>query len=84
MLNDSRIYLDYNATSLIRNEVIISFEEIIKNYGNPSSVHSEGRRANMLINNSRKNLAELINSKTGNIVFANYHHSIARRAMDLA
>ena len=80
MLNDSRIYLDYNATSLIRNEVIISFEEIIKNYGNPSSVHSEGRRANMLINNSRKNLAELINSKTGNIVFT----SGGTEAIDIA
>lgn len=80
MLNDSRIYLDYNATSLIRNEVIISFEEIIKNYGNPSSVHSEGRRANMLINNSRQNLAELINSKTRNIVFT----SGGTEAIDIA
>ena len=42
-METERIYFDYNASSLIRKEAFNLIESINKSYGNPSSIHEEGR-----------------------------------------
>ena len=64
------IYLDYNATVPVLDEVKTSIIECM-NFGplNASSVHSFGRKGKNIIETSRKNLATLINSEVEDIVF---------------
>ena len=41
-----RVYLDHNATSPLRDEVVDSMTRVLRGvHGNPSSVHEEGRSA---------------------------------------
>ncbi|NLJ58430.1 MAG: cysteine desulfurase [Tissierellia bacterium] len=64
------VYLDNSATTKVRKEVL---DEIIEanenNYGNPSSLHRMGLRAEKEIENSRKSLAKLINAKPEEVYF---------------
>ena len=63
-------YFDHAATTPVREEVI---KEMIPyfgvEYGNPSTMYSLGRNAKRAINNSRKQVAKAINSKTKEIYF---------------
>ena len=45
----TRIYLDYNATAPLRPEVSDAMAAAFAIYGNPTSVHAEGREARALI-----------------------------------
>ena len=44
----TRSYLDYNATAPLRPEVRDAMVAAFAAYGNPSSVHAEGREARAL------------------------------------
>ena len=66
------IYLDNAATTPLSDEVREYFLELNTSvYGNPSSLHSLGREAKKLLDNSRKILAEKINADPEEIVFVN-------------
>ena len=66
----STIYLDNAATTRVRDEVIKSMASVIKNeYGNPSSTHSYGRSSKSLIELSRKEISEVLNVKSSEIIF---------------
>ena len=41
----SRVYLDYNATALLRPQAREAVVDALDRPGNPSSVHGEGRAA---------------------------------------
>ena len=65
-----RIYLDNNATTPVRKEVrdaVIPF--LTENFGNPSSLHKEGRIVKTAIENARENIAKLLNADVKEIVF---------------
>ena len=64
-----KVYLDNAATTPLRDEVISSMFDVIKNYGNPSSTHSYGRSAKILIEDSRKIIAQNLNVKPNEIIF---------------
>jgi len=49
-----RVYLDHNATSPIRPEVIDAVARAMAVAGNPSAQHGDGRAANSLINQARE------------------------------
>ena len=49
----TRSYLDYNATAPLRPEVRDAMVAALAAYGNPSSVHAEGREARALIEAAR-------------------------------
>ncbi len=56
-----RIYFDNNATTPIHRDVLSYFCQISESiYGNPSSVHEEGRLAKALLVDSRKKVANLL------------------------
>ena len=66
----STIYLDNAATTRVREEVVGVISSIIKNeYGNPSSTHSYGRSSKSLIESSRKEIADILNVKSSEIIF---------------
>ena len=64
------IYLDNAATTEIDIEVIdVMVKTMRNNFGNPSSIHSEGRKTRSLIEKSRKKIADLLNSSPSEIFF---------------
>ncbi|MDG2139460.1 MAG: cysteine desulfurase family protein [Flavobacteriales bacterium] len=65
-----RVYLDNAATTPIASEVVDLMSEIMKSdYANPSSIHHGGRRSRIIIETSRKTVANLLNTSPGNIFF---------------
>lgn len=65
-----KAYLDNASTTALRPEVIQEITNILaENYGNPSSTHSFGRSAKVLVETSRKTIASLINAEAREIIF---------------
>ena len=68
--SQKRIYLDYNATSPVKDEVVEAMLPFFtNNWGNPSSAHFWGQQAKGAVNKSRKQVADLIGADIGEIVF---------------
>ncbi|MCF8246981.1 MAG: cysteine desulfurase [Saprospiraceae bacterium] len=65
-----RIYLDNAATTPLLPEVIEAMSGVMReHYGNPSSIHAEGRAMRAVIEESRKTVAKLIGASIGEIFF---------------
>jgi cysteine desulfurase len=65
-----RIYLDSNATTPMRPEVVAAMLPIYtEDYGNPSSIHWFGQRAKALMDDARTQVSRLINAETSEVVF---------------
>ena len=62
-------YLDHAATSPIRPEVLEGYYEELKTLGNPASVHSFGQQARKTLEESREQLAKLVNCDRNEIIF---------------
>ena len=69
MTDKGIIYLDYNATAPIRPEVIEVMVEIMEEGGNPSSIHSAGRKAKSRMEQARLTISEIIKCRSQMIVF---------------
>ncbi|ADH63479.1 Cysteine desulfurase [Allomeiothermus silvanus DSM 9946] len=63
------IYLDYAATTPLDPEVKTGMEQAFGAWGNPSSVHAEGRRAKALLEESRERVAKAIGARSREIIF---------------
>jgi cysteine desulfurase len=65
-----KIYLDHNSTTPVLQEVLDVMLPFYKDkFGNPSSVHSEGRAARVCLDMAREQVAELIGARASEIVF---------------
>jgi len=65
-----RIYLDHNATTPLRAEVVAAMSEVLRaNYGNPSSTHAEGAAARAVIERARGEVAALLGAAASDVVF---------------
>ncbi|MCB9260438.1 MAG: cysteine desulfurase [Ignavibacteriales bacterium] len=65
-----KVYLDNAATTKIHPKVIDAMMPYLtEHYGNPSSVHSFGRKARVAIEDSREIIAEFINADPSEIYF---------------
>jgi cysteine desulfurase len=65
-----RIYLDHNATTPLREEVVAAMTEVLRAaHGNPSSTHAEGAAARALIERARGEVAALLGVSPSEIVF---------------
>jgi len=64
-----RHYLDYNATTPVRPEVIDVVCEAMKTLGNSSSVHAEGRGARAIVEDAREKLRALVNAPVNGVIF---------------
>ncbi len=64
-----RAYLDWNATAPLRPESRAAVLSALDQTGNPSSVHSEGRRARRLIEEARRQVAALVGADPQAVTF---------------
>jgi cysteine desulfurase len=63
------VYLDYNATSLVRPEAAAAVAHALETGGNPSSVHATGRAARAIVEQAREDVAALIAAPASTVVF---------------
>jgi cysteine desulfurase len=65
-----RAYLDNAATTALHPEVIAEMAHVMaETYGNPSSTHSFGRSAKVVLETARKTIAALLNAEAREIIF---------------
>ncbi|MBV9095147.1 MAG: cysteine desulfurase [Streptosporangiaceae bacterium] len=64
-----RAYLDHAATTPMRPEAIAAMVEELGRLGNPSSLHTEGRRARRVVEESREQLAEVYGARPSEVIF---------------
>ncbi len=64
-----RTYLDWNATAPLRPEARAAMIAAMDVVGNPSSVHTEGRAAKMIVEKAREQVAALVGCASEEVVF---------------
>ncbi len=65
----NRVYLDHNATTPLRAEARAAMVAAMDVYGNPSSVHAEGRAAKAVIEKARGQVAAALGADGADVVF---------------
>jgi cysteine desulfurase len=68
-MNGERTYLDWNATAPLHPDARTAIERALDVFGNPSSVHVEGRRALAIVETARDQVAALVGARTSEVVF---------------
>ena len=63
------VYLDHAATTPMRPEAIAAMAEELGHLGNPSSLHTAGRRARRVVEESREQLAEVFGARPSEVIF---------------
>lgn len=63
------VYLDYAATTPIRDEVLDCYVHYMRELGNPSSVHSSGQAVRQALEEARESLAKSIDCNRNEIIF---------------
>ena len=65
-----RVYLDHNATTPVRDEVVDLMTRVLRErYGNPSSVHAEGEIARQTVDEARARVASLLGIEASEVLF---------------
>ena len=65
-----RVFLDNAATTPMAPEIIDLISEMMKtHFANPSSIHSYGRESKIVVERSRKTIANILNTSPGSIFF---------------
>ena len=64
-----RVYLDWNATAPLRAEAKEAIYNALEHFGNPSSIHKEGRAAKSILEKARGAFAELFGVQHHDIIF---------------
>lgn len=65
------IYLDNSATTRIRPEVLAAMMPFLtENFGNPSSIHGQGRVARAAVDKAREQLADFLGCQSNEIYFS--------------
>ncbi len=64
------IYLDHAASTFVAEPVLAEMVEALKqSQGNPSSIHRQGRKTKVMLEASRRRVAEMMHASTSEIVF---------------
>ena len=64
-----RSYLDHNATSPLRPEARAAMVAALDRFGNPSSVHAEGRAAREIVEDARERVAAIFGVEPFSVYF---------------
>jgi cysteine desulfurase NifS len=65
-----RVYLDHNATTYLDPAVKKAMAEALENnFGNPSAIYDEGKKAKIAMDSARRNMAQLLNCTAKRIIF---------------
>ena len=65
----TRTYLDWNATTPLRPEARAAMVAAMDRFGNPSSVHGEGRAAKGLVERARAQVAQAVGCQPSEVIF---------------
>ncbi len=66
----NRVYMDYNATTPVRDEVLRAMMPFFQErFGNASSVHTFGQEARVPLEEAREQVASLIGARPGDVYF---------------
>src|SRR4029078_7631196 len=65
-----RVYLDWNATTPLRTEARQAMADAWEQSGNPSSGHTEGRKARRLVEDARAAIAAAAGARPQDVVFS--------------
>ncbi len=68
-MQSGRSYLDHNATTPVRPEVAEAMARALELFGNPSSIHAEGRAARSALERAREQVAALLGAEPKNVIF---------------
>ena len=69
-MREPRIYLDHSATTPLHSEVLDAMMPYLTDqFGNPGSLHQEGRKARKAIERAREEVAAFINAEPREIIF---------------
>lgn len=64
------VYLDYNATTPLCREAMEAMLPFLEGgFGNPSSIHAEGRKARAAVDDARDRLAAILGARPHEIIF---------------
>jgi cysteine sulfinate desulfinase/cysteine desulfurase-like protein len=63
------VYLDHAATTPVLPEVVATMAAAMSRLGNPSSLHSSGRQARRVVEESRELLAEVLDARPSEVIF---------------
>jgi cysteine desulfurase len=63
------VYLDHNATAVVRPEARAAMAHALEVGGNPSSIHAAGRAARALVEQAREQVAALIAAPASTMIF---------------
>lgn len=63
------VYLDYNASGLVRPEVQAAMVAALADNGNPNAVHAAGRRARARVETARARVAEMVGGDATAVIF---------------
>jgi len=66
---ERQVYIDYNATTPLRDEVKAAMIRDLEIFGNASSMHNAGRHARAKVEQARAEVGSLIGAQAGDIVF---------------
>jgi cysteine desulfurase len=64
-----RTYLDHNATTPLRAAAAEIFVRAMQEFGNPSSIHTEGRKARAIMDTARKAVATAVSGEAKHVIF---------------
>jgi len=78
----TRIYLDHNATTPLRDEARAAMVAAMDVAGNPSSVHAEGRAAKALVEKARAQVAAALGAEGADVVFTSGATEAAALALE--
>ncbi|HET6612941.1 MAG TPA: cysteine desulfurase family protein [Kofleriaceae bacterium] len=67
-MDRARVYLDHNATSPLCPPAKAAMTAALEVFGNPSSIHREGRAARDIIETARRDIAALVGADPADIV----------------
>ncbi|MGH8860513.1 MAG: aminotransferase class V-fold PLP-dependent enzyme, partial [Jatrophihabitantaceae bacterium] len=62
-------YLDHAATTPVLPEAVTAVSDALGDIGNPSSLHTAGRRARRRIEESREQLAAALGARPSEVIF---------------
>jgi cysteine desulfurase len=69
-MNQSKVYLDYAATTPVDERVLARMLPFFnQNFGNPSSIHVFGQQAEAALEEAREKVANILNCQTQEIIF---------------
>lgn len=63
------LYLDHNATTPVRSDIVQRFADWVDNYGNASSIHAVGRSAKDALESARSSILSALGLKYHKVVF---------------